>query len=453
MVRATLEGAVRIRHDGTLHVWLLDEGDDEQAKALCARTGRAPLHPQGRARLEPLRGVHKARTKHGNYSAWLARHGGDYDYFASVDTDHVPLPNFLERMLGYFRDPDVAFVVRAPGVRQLHLGRHQGRRVPAVPLPRPHPARGQPLPRPHVRRHQQRRPRRGRAPGRRAVRLRHRGHGHRVRDAPEEEPEDRAPLAVRLHPGRPRRGEGPASWTDFFTQQLRWSRGTYETLLKQYWKAPFRMPPGRLLNYSLMLVYYPMTAVNWFLGILSCSLYLWLGASGTQVSSSVWMMLYSDAAALQIGLYLWNRRHNVSPHEPEGSGGSRRHGDVGAVRARLPEVPGGRAAAHQRAVRRHPQGPPGQPRPAAHLPHPPRLGRGPRGRPRRLRALRPHPRRDAHLGRPRPARRPRARRRLGLDHRPRAPRRRCGRRPRRDRRPAAAEEPETAALATTTGGN
>jgi hypothetical protein len=32
-------------------------------------------------------------------------------------------------------------------------------------------------------------------------------------------------------------------------------------------------------------------------------------------------MLYSDAAALQIGLYLWNRRHNVSPHEPEGSGG------------------------------------------------------------------------------------------------------------------------------------
>ncbi|NEE61024.1 glycosyltransferase, partial [Streptomyces sp. SID8455] len=27
------------------------------------------------------------------------------------DTDHVPMPNFLERMMGYFRDPDVAFVV------------------------------------------------------------------------------------------------------------------------------------------------------------------------------------------------------------------------------------------------------------------------------------------------------------------------------------------------------
>lgn len=70
-----------------------------------------------------------------------------------------------------------------------------------------------------------------------------------------------------------------------------------------------------------MLVYYPMTAVNWLLGVLSCVLFLWFGASGTQVAASIWLMLYSDAAALQIGLYLWNRRHNVSPHEPEGSGG------------------------------------------------------------------------------------------------------------------------------------
>lgn len=116
-------------------------------------------------------------------------------------------------------------------------------------------------------------------------------------------------------------GEGPSSWTDFFTQQMRWSRGTYETLIKQYGKALVTMPPGRLLSYTLMLLYYPMTAVNWLLGIVSCFLFLWFGASGTQVTASMWLMLYSDAAALQICLYLWNRRHNVSPHEPEGSGG------------------------------------------------------------------------------------------------------------------------------------
>ncbi|OII61005.1 glycosyl transferase [Streptomyces sp. CC53] len=321
MVRATLEGAVRMRHDGTLHVWLLDEGDDEQAKALCAELGVHHFTRKGVLDWNRSWGVHKARTKHGNYNAWLARHGGGYDYFASVDTDHVPLPNFLERMLGYFRDPDVAFVVgpqvygnyasavtkaaesqqflfhaliqragnryRAP----MFVGTNNVVRVAAVlqvgglyDSVTEDMATGFEM-------HRRRNPRTGR-------------HWRSVY-TPDV-------LAV---------GEGPASWTDFFTQQLRWSRGTYETLLKQYWKAPFRMPAGRLLNYSLMLVYYPMTAVNWFLGVLSCTLYLWLGASGTQVSSSVWMMLYSDAAALQIGLYLWNRRHNVSPHEPEGSGG------------------------------------------------------------------------------------------------------------------------------------
>jgi hypothetical protein len=93
-------------------------------------------------------------------------------------------------------------------------------------------------------------------------------------------------------------------------------------VLKQFWKAPFTLSPGKLLNYSLMVVYYPMTAVNWLLGGLSCALFLGLGASGIQIDSEVWMMLYSDAAALQIGLYVWNRRHNVSPHEPEGSSGA-----------------------------------------------------------------------------------------------------------------------------------
>ncbi|MFD7315026.1 glycosyltransferase [Streptomyces sp. NPDC059883] len=56
-------------------------------------------------------GAHRAKTKHGNYNAWLDAHGDDYEFFASVDTDHVPMPNYLERMLGYFRDPDVGFVI------------------------------------------------------------------------------------------------------------------------------------------------------------------------------------------------------------------------------------------------------------------------------------------------------------------------------------------------------
>ncbi|MGY1497505.1 glycosyltransferase family 2 protein [Streptomyces sp. QTS52] len=321
MVRATLEGAIRVHHTGPLDVWLLDEGDDDQAWALCAELGVRHFSRYGVPEWNRAKGVHRARTKHGNYNAWIAMHGDEYDFYASVDTDHVPLPNFLERMTGFFRDPDVAFVVgpqvygnythpvtkaaesqqflfhaliqragnryRAP----MFVGTNNVVRIAAVKQIgglydsiTEDMATGFEL-------HRRRNPRTG--------------HYWRSVYTPDV-------LAV---------GEGPASWTDFFTQQTRWSRGTYETLFKQYGKALFTMPPGRLFSYTLMLVYYPMTAVNWFLGILSCFLFLWFGASGTQVAASVWLMLYSDAAALQIGLYLWNRRHNVSPHEPEGSGG------------------------------------------------------------------------------------------------------------------------------------
>ncbi|MEX0168913.1 glycosyltransferase family 2 protein [Streptomyces sp. LMG1-1-1.1] len=321
MVRATLEAAVGLRHDGPLDVWLLDEGDSAEAKALCAELGVRHFTRAGVPEWNRGKGVHKAKTKHGNYNAWLAQHGDDYEFFASVDTDHVPLPNFLERMLGYFRDPDIAFVV-GPQV----YGNYDNLVTKAAESQ-------QFLFHALI----QRAGNRYRAPmfvgTNNVVRISALKQIGGLYDSVTEDMATGFELHRRKNPGTGRFwrsvytpdvlavGEGPASWTDFFTQQLRWSRGTYETILKQSWKAPFRTPPGRLLNYTLMLVYYPMTAVNWLLGILSCVLYLWLGASGTQVSTQVWLMIYSDAVALQIGLYLWNRRHNVSPHEPEGSGG------------------------------------------------------------------------------------------------------------------------------------
>ncbi|MER7764339.1 cellulose synthase catalytic subunit [Streptomyces sp. NPDC097619] len=321
MVRATLEGALRIRHDGELDVWLLDEGDDPLARALCAELGVRHFTRKGVPEWNRDKGPHRAKTKHGNYNAWLAMHGDDYEYFASVDTDHVPLPEYLERMLGYFRDPDVAFVV-GPQVygnytESVTKAAESQQYLFHALIQRAGNRYGAPM----------------FVGTNNAVRISALKAVGGLYDSITEDMATGFELHRRRNPGTGRFwrsvytpdvlavGEGPSSWTDFFTQQLRWSRGTYETLIKQYWKSLFRMPPGRWLNYTLMLVYYPMTAVNWLLGILSCVLFLWLGASGTQVSPSIWLMLYSDAAALQIGLYLWNRRHNVSPHEPEGSGG------------------------------------------------------------------------------------------------------------------------------------
>lgn len=321
MVRATLTGAVALRHDGPLDVWLLDEGDAPEARALCAELGVRHFSRKGVPRWNAAEGPNRAKTKHGNYNAWLEAYGDSYDFFASVDTDHVPLPNYLERMLGYFRDPDVAFVV-GPQVYGNYdtavtkFAESQQYLFHAL-IQRAGNAYGSPM----------------FVGTNNAVRIAALQQIGGLYDSITEDMATGFELHRTRNPATGRHwssvytpdvlavGEGPTSWTDFFTQQLRWSRGTYETLIRQYGRGKGRFPIRRLLNYSLMLVYYPMTAVTWFLGALSCTLFLWLGSSGTQVPASIWLMLYSDAAALQIGLYLWNRRHNVSPHEPEGSGG------------------------------------------------------------------------------------------------------------------------------------
>ncbi|GGX86837.1 glycosyltransferase family 2 protein [Streptomyces anandii] len=321
MVTRTLEAAVRLRHRGLLHVWLLDEGDDEEVKAVCARLGVHHFTRKGVERWNRPAGPHRARTKHGNYNAWLQAHGDAYDFFASVDTDHVPLPNYLERMLGYFRDPDVGFVVgpqvygnydtfvtKAAESQQFlfhALVQRAGNRYGAPMF----------------------------VGTSNAVRIRAIRQIGGLYDSITEDMATGFEMHRAKNPATGRRwrsvytpdvlavGEGPAAWTDFFTQQLRWSRGTYETILKQYWKGFGSLPPGRLLNYTMMIIFYPMSALNWILAALSCALFLGLGASGVNIDPTVWLMLYGNASALQIGLYVWNRRHNVSPHEPEGSGG------------------------------------------------------------------------------------------------------------------------------------
>ncbi|MFE5216777.1 MULTISPECIES: glycosyltransferase family 2 protein [unclassified Streptomyces] len=321
MVTKTLEAAVKLRHRGLMHVWLLDEGDDPAVKEVCARLGVHHFSRKGVAQWNQPTGPHRAKTKHGNYNAWLAAHGDDYDFFASVDTDHVPLPNYLERMLGFFRDPDVGFVI-GPQV----YGNYDNFVTKAAEsqqflfhalIQRAGNRYGAPM----------------FVGTSNAVRIRTLKQIGGLYDSITEDMATGFEIHRAKNPVTGRKwksvytpdvlavGEGPAAWTDFFTQQMRWSRGTYETILKQYWKGWFSLPPGKLFNYTMMIIFYPMSALNWILAALSCALFLGLGASGVNIDPTVWLMLYGNASALQIGLYIWNRRHNVSPHEPEGSGG------------------------------------------------------------------------------------------------------------------------------------
>ncbi|MEV6299424.1 glycosyltransferase family 2 protein [Actinoplanes sp. NPDC051861] len=321
MVEKTLRAAREIRHAGQYDVWLLDEGDDPVVKLMCRRLGVRHFTRKGVPCWNTDGGIFKARTKHGNYNSWLDAYGDEYDVFVSVDPDHVPAPNFCERLLGYFRDPDVAFVVGpqiygnydnlvtrwAESQQYLFhslLQRAGNRRGIAMLVGTNN-----------------------------AVRIAALKEVGGLQDSITEDMATSLKLHASKNPATGNRwrsvytpdvlavGEGPSSWTDYFTQQDRWSRGTDEVVVRRFAGLSWRLGTGRALHYALLMSYYPLTALAWLLGAANAAGFLLLGAKGVQVPEQVWLMLYVDAALFQIALYLFNRRHNVSPHEGSGSSG------------------------------------------------------------------------------------------------------------------------------------
>ncbi|MET9591525.1 glycosyl transferase [Streptomyces sp. NPDC006516] len=252
-VRTVLEGAVRMRCPGPLDVWLLDEGDDPEARMLCAELGVHHFTRLGVPEWNREDGPHQAGTEHGNHNAWLAKHGDAYDLLASADTGHVPLPGFLDRMTGCFGDPDTAFAVGARldgdqgfGALVQRAGNRYGapllagagsvvriaalrgaggfRASPAEDL-----ATGFEL-------HRRRNPLTGR-------------HWRSVR----------TPDVPAVEAGSARDGHS-----------ARGPRRPWATLSRQYGTALFRLPPGRVIGYTLLLAHRPVAALAWPLGVLSC---------------------------------------------------------------------------------------------------------------------------------------------------------------------------------------
>jgi cellulose synthase (UDP-forming) len=91
--------------------WVLDEGDDEEVKILCQRAGVQHFSRKNLPHYRTDSGTFKARSKHGNYNAWLYEVGFDrYEIITAFDPDHVPASSFLSHVLGYFEDPSIGYV-------------------------------------------------------------------------------------------------------------------------------------------------------------------------------------------------------------------------------------------------------------------------------------------------------------------------------------------------------
>jgi cellulose synthase (UDP-forming) len=95
--------------------WVLDEGNDRRVQAIAERWGVRYFSRAGVQRYNQPGPPFKARTKAGNVNAWLDAHGRDYEVFVQFDIDHTPCPDYLDRVLGYFRDHRIAWV-QAPSL-------------------------------------------------------------------------------------------------------------------------------------------------------------------------------------------------------------------------------------------------------------------------------------------------------------------------------------------------
>ncbi|MEV0003674.1 glycosyltransferase family 2 protein [Micromonospora sp. NPDC050980] len=314
----TLRRLREIVYCGQVDVWILDEGDDPAVRAMAARLGVRHFTRTGRPEYNQPRGEFRARTKSGNHNAWRAEHEHRYDVVANVDPDHVPLPNFLERTLGYFRDPDVAFVVTP----QVYGNMHQnfvahGASVQQYLYNGVIARGGNGLDAPLLT-----------------------GTGHLYRPAAwrtiggyqDSIIEDHL-TSIRIHaavnqatgrrwkgvytPDVVALGEGPTSWADYFNQQRRWAAGICEILLRRELRAPRELPSRRRWQYRLLQFYYPSVAVSLLLGNVATALYLLTGVAAGRLDPQVWATLWGATLGTWFLLWLWLRRFNIAPHERE----------------------------------------------------------------------------------------------------------------------------------------
>lgn len=83
--------------EGAHRTWLLDDGDRPELSALAAELG-----------CDYLARADNTGAKAGNLNHGLAHSTGEF--IAVFDADHMPEPGFLRRLVGYFRDPELALV-------------------------------------------------------------------------------------------------------------------------------------------------------------------------------------------------------------------------------------------------------------------------------------------------------------------------------------------------------
>ncbi|MEO0471056.1 MAG: glycosyltransferase family 2 protein, partial [Bacteroidota bacterium] len=97
MIEETLTAMVAVRYPHK--TYLCDEADDPYLKDLCKRLGVIHVY----------RGPKKVNAKAGNIN-YALENVADGEITVILDPDHIPTPDFLDRVLPYFDDPEIGYV-------------------------------------------------------------------------------------------------------------------------------------------------------------------------------------------------------------------------------------------------------------------------------------------------------------------------------------------------------
>lgn len=299
--------AVEYPHD----TWVLDEGDDIRVKALCKKYGVIHFSRKGIAKYNTETGHFKAKTKAGNYNAWFDAHGHEYEFAAQHDVDFAPTKDFLNKTLGYFKDPTVGFVgspqiygnvkeswiARAAAEQaygfygsiqkglfgqdmQLFIGANHVIRIKA------HDSIGGYS---------------GHIVEDHLTGMRLYSHGWKSVYVPEI-------LLV---------GEGPATWDAYFSQQTRWAYGLIDILFRHTPQLAPKMKLHHAINYTLLQQYY-FFGVAQIIGLSLIFIFFSFGIESTAMSLNTLLILYPSFVIMQIIITLWMQRSYIDPKNESG---------------------------------------------------------------------------------------------------------------------------------------
>ncbi|HEV7215819.1 MAG TPA: glycosyltransferase family 2 protein [Chloroflexota bacterium] len=296
--------SVRYAHD----TWVLDEGDDTAVKALCHRLGVKHFTRFGKPELNQPRGAFLARTKAGNHNAWHAAYGLDYDVVGQMDMDYICQPDLFEKTLGYFRNPRVAFVGGPQvygNVDQSFVARGAAQQAYGFFGACQMGAAGKGF---HL----------------------FIGTVHVVRTAALRSIGGYASHIVEDHitgmrlyakgwqsvyvPEVLAVGEGPATWSAYFAQQMRWSYGCIDIFLRhlpRHWRSLSWRARIGYANFEIFWLF----GFGQFLGLLLLTLYFLLGWTAAAMNLSAWLVHAFPAFLVVWAIYYWHQRYYLRPEE------------------------------------------------------------------------------------------------------------------------------------------